>query len=1207
MPSLFFFEAHLILFAGYGGAVSIYFGLFSGLQLLEMTHSQMNLDDNAFTHCVVNVRPALGGSSYGGGVSVYVGAYSSQFRGPGSGAAAAAAGDTAVRNVSVVLNTARFTSCVSSRTSVAFGGNSYGGSFSFYIGSYAWGRSDASGSSSTVGATSVSGLSVSVSKSPCHSCSAVTNSAGQSFGTNAYGGSMSVLYIGGYAWSISFAASSIASSTCGATTASGLNVSVRDSPCVNCSALTTAARDSFGANSYGGSMSVVYIGGFTYSFGVAVGSNTASNCGATSASGVIVSVSNAPCFDCASLSNSGLSFGANSYGGSMSVLYIGGYAWSRSNNAGSTTTSTCDVTTASGLNVSVRDAHCVNCSALTSSRGLSLGANAYGGSMSVVYIGGYVWSFSFNGNSRTSSFCGATMSSDLILSVRDAPCNNCNAATTCVQSFGTNAYGGSMSVLYIGGYAWSQNNRLNSNSISSCGATNSSGLIVSVRDAPCNNCIAAATSTGQSNGANVYGGSMSVVYIGGHSWGLSNGASSITGSLCGTTSSRYLIVSVSYVTCFNCSVVATNRDASFGANSYGGSISAVYVGGYTWSRSIADNSDTASTCEATSAHGMVVNVSDAPCSSCSAVTASAGQMNGANAYGGSVSAVHVGGYAWSFSNAMNSNTTSVSGATIASSLSVSVRAAPCVDCGSSASSVGQSNGANSHGGSICAVYIGAYTWSLSTSASSITASNCGVTNASDLTVHISEAPCSNCGAVTTTRGRSLAANSLGGSMSVVYIGGYVWSFSMAVSSITASSCGPTNAGGLVVSVRDARCFNCSAGTASVLDSFGANAYGGSLSVVYIGGYSWGLIDASNSITDVVCGATIASGLTVSVRDASCNNCVAITTNAQQSNGATSSGGSMSVVYIGGYAWSSSNGANSNTRSFCGMTSASGLNVSVSAAPCFNCSAFMSSRGASFGTKSFGGSISAVYIGGYTWSRSNSASRNVDSTCEGTSGVGVRVIVRDAPCFSCSAGTSSDLQSHGANAYGGSMSVVYIGGYAWGISFATDSSTSSVCGATSASGLDVGVFDALCSNCSAVTTNRLISLGANSYGGSLSVVYVGGHTWSHSTEASNTRSTCGATSASGLNVSVRNAPCSNCSAETTSGEASLQANSYGGSMSAVYVGGYALSFASGDVDRVSSSSCQLTRVVGMSVSISLSTIQQSKAVTRKFCSVCCSCV
>ncbi len=50
----------LIVFAGYGGAVSMYFGLFSGLQLLEVALSQMNIADNAFSHCFVNVRPQFG-------------------------------------------------------------------------------------------------------------------------------------------------------------------------------------------------------------------------------------------------------------------------------------------------------------------------------------------------------------------------------------------------------------------------------------------------------------------------------------------------------------------------------------------------------------------------------------------------------------------------------------------------------------------------------------------------------------------------------------------------------------------------------------------------------------------------------------------------------------------------------------------------------------------------------------------------------------------------------------------------------------------------------------------------------------------------------------------------------------------------------------------------------------------------------------------
>jgi hypothetical protein len=71
---------------------------------------------------------------------------------------------------------------------------------------------------------------------------------------------MSVLYVGAYAWSLSFAASSSSSSKCEATSASGVSVHVSDSACSNCRALSTSGRDSFGANSYGGSMSVLYIG-----------------------------------------------------------------------------------------------------------------------------------------------------------------------------------------------------------------------------------------------------------------------------------------------------------------------------------------------------------------------------------------------------------------------------------------------------------------------------------------------------------------------------------------------------------------------------------------------------------------------------------------------------------------------------------------------------------------------------------------------------------------------------------------------------------------------------------------------------------------------------------------------------------------------------------------------------------------------------------
>jgi hypothetical protein len=101
----------------------------------------------------------------------------------------------------------------------------------------------------------VSGVHVSVSNASCSNCSAVTTSDGHSNGANAYGGSMSVLYVGAYAWS--FSNDIISSSASEATTVSGVHVSVSNSSCSNCSAVTTSDGHSNGANAYGGSMSVL--------------------------------------------------------------------------------------------------------------------------------------------------------------------------------------------------------------------------------------------------------------------------------------------------------------------------------------------------------------------------------------------------------------------------------------------------------------------------------------------------------------------------------------------------------------------------------------------------------------------------------------------------------------------------------------------------------------------------------------------------------------------------------------------------------------------------------------------------------------------------------------------------------------------------------------------------------------------------------------
>jgi len=155
----------------------VYFGLSAGLQQLHVSHISLGLSNNAFENCVVNVSVS-GGNAYGGAVSIYMGAYSSRLnsRLNFSRDAAAAVGDTVVRNVSVTLDTARFASC-SARREISGSGNGsnvYGGSFSFHIGAYAWSKSVAGNSSSTCGLTDVIGVHVRLQHATSVDCGAFT-------------------------------------------------------------------------------------------------------------------------------------------------------------------------------------------------------------------------------------------------------------------------------------------------------------------------------------------------------------------------------------------------------------------------------------------------------------------------------------------------------------------------------------------------------------------------------------------------------------------------------------------------------------------------------------------------------------------------------------------------------------------------------------------------------------------------------------------------------------------------------------------------------------------------------------------------------------------------------------------------------------------------------------------------------------------------
>ncbi len=299
-------------------------------------------------------------------------------------------------------------------------------------------------------------------------------------------------------------------------------------------------------------MSVLYVGAYAWSFSDDASSSSSSRCGETSASGVSVQVNNSACRNCSASSiNRGAStFGVNSYGGSMSVLYVGAYSWSFSMAASSSSSSRCEATSASGLSVQVNNSACRNCSASSINRGAStFGANSYGGSMSVLYVGAYAWSFSNGESSITSSSCEATHASGVSVQVSKSVCWNCIASSisedgTSLSTFGVNSYGGSMSVLYVGAYSWSVTDKISSSSSSKCGETSASGVSVLVSDLAFSSCSALSISGGNSFGANSFGGSISVSYIGASSYSLATAGDSLSLSRSIVEATRVLDLSI---------------------------------------------------------------------------------------------------------------------------------------------------------------------------------------------------------------------------------------------------------------------------------------------------------------------------------------------------------------------------------------------------------------------------------------------------------------------------------------------------------------------------------------------------------------------------------------------------------------------------------------------------------------------------------------
>ena len=409
--------------------MSIYAGLSAALDPLYVSFFNLELKQNVFTNCAVDVA-VDGGNAYGGGVSVYFGAFSSVFN--RSGSAVAAAGDTNVHNAGITLDTATFTSCSALRRNWddwaddIRGASVFGGSFSFYIGAFAWSQSTASNrnfiSRSTCGVTNVSSVDVRIFGATIVG-SLARSAIVQGFlsGANVYGGAMSVLHVGSFAFSYSEFERSSSSSTSGASITSGLSVQVRDFSCRDCTAVSVST---FGGNVFGGSLSALHIGAYAWSLALADTSTTTSKCGVTIANEVSVSISKSTCTLCSVLSTTfkSRSNGANSYGGCISALHVGAYAWSLGVSDSSQSRSECDATIARAMSVNIDTFSCSNCSAMSKTGGelasdTSNGANVYGGSVSAAYFGAYAYSFA---KKDSSSIVKETLVSNLVVAISNS-------------------------------------------------------------------------------------------------------------------------------------------------------------------------------------------------------------------------------------------------------------------------------------------------------------------------------------------------------------------------------------------------------------------------------------------------------------------------------------------------------------------------------------------------------------------------------------------------------------------------------------------------------------------------------------------------------------------------------------------------------------------------------------------------------------------
>ncbi len=405
-----------------GGCVSI-------MHNMNVADSRVSIDRNTFQSCSVNtfgvnipaMRPSLSGvqygNSFGGAVSIYFGLLA-----------------TSALSVSNVTSSFTGNQCHNSRirASVGVAGNSYGGCLSVHAGPW----SVRAQGDSAVAAVHINNMNVRVIGNVISNCSCIASSTSTrgSFGLNSYGGGVSIV-VGAYSYGRS------SSTVSGGTIVTSSSYTISNNVLSACTAFALNGN-SFGANAYGGGISLV-VGPYSYINGP---SSTSSVIGGTLVSSSIHIISNNTFNNCAasSTTSSGISHGANVYGGGTSIV-VGAYS------AGESSSATSGSTTVSNSSYTISSNTYTNCAASTAHFD-SIGMNAYGGAVSIV-----VGAYSFAGSSSTVS--GGTTISSSSYSIFSNTLTNCTALSSAfigvfaLQTSGANAYGGGMS-LYVGAYSF---------------------------------------------------------------------------------------------------------------------------------------------------------------------------------------------------------------------------------------------------------------------------------------------------------------------------------------------------------------------------------------------------------------------------------------------------------------------------------------------------------------------------------------------------------------------------------------------------------------------------------------------------------------------------------------------------------------------------------------------------------------------------------